>query len=42
MAIRLQKFLAQSGVGSRRFCEELIKSKKVKVNGKQAIIWNFY
>ena len=38
MAIRLQKFLAQSGVGSRRFCEELIKSKKVKVNGKQAII----
>ena len=38
MAIRLQKFLAQSGLGSRRFCEELIKSKKVKVNGKQAII----
>ena len=38
MAIRLQKFLAQSGVGSRRFCEELIKSKKVKVNGKLAII----
>ena len=38
MAIRLQKFLAQSGVGSRRFCEELIKLKKVKVNGKQAII----
>ena len=38
MAIRLQKFLAQSGLGSRRFCEELIKSKKVKVNGKLAII----
>ena len=38
MAIRLQKFLAQSGLGSRRFCEELIKLKKVKVNGKQAIV----
>ena len=36
--IASEKFLAQSGLGSRRFCEELIKSKKVKVNGKQAVI----
>ena len=33
MAERLQKFLARSGIGSRRYCEELIKSKKVYVNG---------
>lgn len=38
MAERLQKFLAKSGVGSRRYCEELIKSKKIKVNGQIAII----
>tara|TARA_B100001027_G_scaffold29259_1_gene17341 strand:- start:2433 stop:3158 length:726 start_codon:yes stop_codon:yes gene_type:complete len=38
MEERLQKFLAKSGIGSRRFCEELIKSKRVRVNGKQAII----
>ena len=33
MAERLQKFLARSGIGSRRYCEELIKSEKVYVNG---------
>ena len=38
MAERLQKFLAKSGVGSRRYCEELIKSKKIKVNGQIALI----
>tara|TARA_Y100000992_G_scaffold299766_1_gene267101 strand:+ start:1040 stop:1765 length:726 start_codon:yes stop_codon:yes gene_type:complete len=38
MAERLQKFLAKSGMGSRRFCEELIKSGKIKVNGKIAKI----
>ena len=36
MAERLQKFLARSGVGSRRDCEKLIKSKKVIVNGQIA------
>ncbi len=34
MAERLQKFLAKSGIGSRRYCEELIKSGKVLVNGE--------
>ena len=38
MADRLQKFLAKSGIGSRRYCEELIKSKKIKVNGQIASI----
>ena len=31
--IRLQKFLANSGVASRRKCEELILAGKVRVNG---------
>lgn len=30
---RLQKFLAHAGIASRRTCEELISSGKVKVNG---------
>ena len=38
MAERLQKFLAKYGIGSRRYCEELIKSKKIKVNGQIALI----
>ena len=38
MAERLQKFLARSGIGSRRDCEKLIKSKKVIVNGRIAEI----
>ena len=38
MAERLQKFLAKSGIGSRRYCEELIKSKKIKVNGQISLI----
>ena len=38
MAERIQKFLAKSGIGSRRYCEELIRSKKIKVNGQIALI----
>ena len=38
MSIRLQKFLASAGVGSRRGCEELIQKGLVKVNGKIASI----
>ena len=34
--IRLQKFLAEQGIASRRKCEELISEGKVKVNGKMA------
>ncbi len=36
--LRLQKFLAQAGLGSRRSCEQLIKDNKVYVNGKLAIL----
>ena len=32
--IRLQKFMADSGIASRRKCEELILQGKVQVNGK--------
>lgn len=32
--IRLQKFLADNGIASRRKCEEFIESGRVKVNGK--------
>jgi 23S rRNA pseudouridine2605 synthase len=32
--VRLQKVLAQAGVGSRRKCEDLIEAGKVKVNGQ--------
>ena len=34
--IRLQKYLANNGIASRRKCEELIEQGKVKVNGKVA------
>ena len=34
MEQRLQKFLANAGIASRRKCEELIEQGKVKVNGK--------
>ena len=34
----MQKFLADSGLGSRRFCEELIINNKIKVNGSIAKI----
>ena len=34
--IRLQKFLAECGIASRRKCEELISQGKITVNGKIA------
>jgi len=34
MAERLQKYMAECGVASRRKCEDIILSGKVKVNGK--------
>ena len=36
MLERLQKFLAQAGIGSRRGCENFIKEGRVTVNGKVA------
>ncbi|MCF0135889.1 MAG: rRNA pseudouridine synthase [Lachnospiraceae bacterium] len=33
MEERLQKYMAECGVGSRRRCEEIIKEGRVKVNG---------
>lgn len=36
MKIRLQRFLAQAGLGSRRSCEELIKAGRVSVGGEAA------
>jgi len=33
--IRLQKYLADNGIASRRKCEELILQGRVRVNGKQ-------
>lgn len=33
MQIRLQKFLAEGGAGSRRYCEQLIRASRVEVNG---------
>ena len=32
--IRLQKYMANSGIASRRKCEEYILQGKVKINGK--------
>ena len=37
-AERLQKVLAAAGVGSRRKCEELIAARRVRVNGKVAVL----
>ena len=34
MHIRLQKYLSQAGVASRRACENIILQGRVKVNGK--------
>lgn len=36
--IRIQKFLAEAGIASRRKCEEFISQGKVMVNGKVAIL----
>lgn len=38
MEIRLQKFLSNAGVASRRKAEELIERGSVKVNGKRAML----
>lgn len=38
MEERLQKILARQGYGSRRFCETIIADKRVKVNGKLAVL----
>ena len=35
--IRLQKVLAQAGLGSRRVCEELIEARRVRVNDEVAV-----
>ena len=35
--IRLQKYLAEAGIASRRKCEEYIVQGKVKVNGKNKV-----
>ena len=36
--IRLQKFLSECGIASRRKAEELIAAGKVKINGRIAVI----
>ncbi len=36
--IRLQKVLAQAGLGSRRVCEELIDARRVRVNDEVAVL----
>jgi len=38
MMIRLQKYIAEQGIASRRKAEEMIKSGKVEVNGEKAHI----
>jgi 23S rRNA pseudouridine2605 synthase len=38
MEERLQKLMAQSGLGSRRACEELIAAGRVRVNGAIAVL----
>ena len=36
--VRLQKFISQCGIASRRKAEELIVQGKVKINGKTAVL----
>lgn len=38
MTERLQRFLAGAGLGSRRHCEDLIRSGRVVVNGRPALL----
>lgn len=38
MEERLQKLMAQAGIGSRRACEEIIAARRVTVNGVPAIL----
>jgi len=35
MLVRLQKFLAEAGIGSRRQCEQFIEQGKISVNGRK-------
>ncbi|MEQ1787209.1 MAG: pseudouridine synthase [Acidimicrobiales bacterium] len=35
--VRIQKVLAQAGLGSRRVCEDLIDARRVRVNGEVAV-----
>ena len=36
--MRLQKYLADAGIASRRKCEEIISAGRVKVNGHVAVL----
>ena len=36
--VRLQKVLAQAGLGSRRVCEDLMEARRVRVNGEVAVL----
>lgn len=38
MRVRLQKFLAEAGLGSRRSCEGIIESGRVQVNGQTVVL----
>lgn len=38
MRERLQKAMAQAGIGSRRHCEDLIRAGRVQVNGRIAVL----
>lgn len=38
MVVRLQKFMAEAGIASRRECEKIIESGVVSVNGKTALL----
>lgn len=37
-AMRINKFLAEQGVASRRECDELIKEGRIEINGKRATL----